>query len=97
MSYKIGKPFYNRSVTPSQKKYSVYVKDESNNIKLIHFGDSSMQQFHDKIGLYNHLDHNNYDRRRRYLARARGIKDRYGRYTYKLKWSPNYYSVKYLW
>ena len=39
------------------KKYSVYVKSDKGNKKLIHFGDSRYGQFKDKLGAYKNLDH----------------------------------------
>lgn len=67
--------------------------------KWVHFGAKSMEQFKDStgMGLYSHLDHGDAERRRRYLARAKGIKDKQGRLTWNDKESANYYSVKYLW
>ena len=35
--------------------------------------------------------------RKSYLARAKGIKNKNGELTYKIKTSPNYWSVNYLW
>ena len=91
------KPFKGKS-TPKQKKYSVYVKsDNKKGFKTIHFGDSSMQQFKDKLGYYKHLDHGDPVRRKSYLARAKGIKNKQGELTWKNKNSANYYSIKYLW
>ena len=87
------KPFVSKA---KGKKYSVYVIKNGSK-RLIHFGDSNMQQFHDKLGHYESLNHNNKERRRRYLARAKGIKDKEGNLTWKNKNSANYYSVKYLW
>ena len=67
--------------------------------KLIHFGASSMQQFKDTtgLGLYTHLNHGDKERRKRYLARAKGIKDKNGNLTWKNPESANYYAVRYLW
>jgi len=89
------KPFLDKN-TPSSKKYSVYVV-KNGKPSLIHFGDRSMQQYKDKLGAYSRLDHNDPKRRKSYKARARGIKDKMGNYTYKNKNSANYYSYHYLW
>ena len=75
------------------KKYMVITP--SNNI--VHFGDRRYQQFHDKLGAYSHLDHNDPERRQRYLKRAKGIRNKDGKLTWKDKESANYYAVKYLW
>ena len=54
--------------TAKNKKYSVYVlKDDQP--RLIHFGDRRYQQFHDKIGVYAHLDHHDQKRREAYYKR----------------------------
>jgi len=67
--------------------------------KLIHFGASDMEQFKDStgLGLYSHKDHGDNERRKRYLARAKGIKDKNGNLTWNNPETANYYSVKYLW
>ena len=67
--------------------------------KWIHFGASGMEQFKDStgLGLYSHLNHIDKERRRRYLARAKGIKNKQGKLTWDNPESANYYSVKYLW
>jgi len=70
-------------------KMSVYVKNEkTGKPKLIHFGDKRYEDFR---------QHKDQKRRKSYLARAKGIKDKEGRLTWKNKNSKNYYSVKYLW
>jgi len=81
--------------TRKGKKYSVITPSG----KKIHFGASGMEQYKDStgLGLYSHLDHGDKERRKRYLARAKGIKDKNGNLTWNNKESPNYYSVKYLW
>jgi len=70
-------------------KMSVYVKNEkTGKPKLIHFGDKRYEDFR---------QHKDQKRRKSYLARAKGIRDKQGRLTWKNKNSKNYYSVKYLW
>jgi hypothetical protein len=90
---KLYTPFVSNA---KNSKYSVYVLKDGKK-KLIHFGDSRMQQFKDKLGHYSNLDHGDKERRKRYLARAKGIKDKNGNLTWKNKNSANYYSIKYLW
>lgn len=90
---KLYKPFKS---TAKNKKYSVYVLKNGNKT-LIHFGDKRYQHFKDKIGLYKNLDHNDKERRERYLKRAKGIKNKKGQLTWKDRNSSNYYSVKFLW
>jgi len=80
--------------TRKDKKYMVKVSD-----KWIHFGNKNFQQFKDStgLGLYTHLNHGDKERRKRYLARAKGIKDKQGNLTWKNKESSNYYSIRFLW
>ena len=85
MDKPLYKPF--KSKNP-KKKYSVYVKSESGKPKLIHFGDTSYQDY---------TQHKDPERRKRYLKRAKGIRNKNGELTYKDKNTPNYWSVKYLW
>ena len=81
--------------TRKGKKYMV--KTPSG--RWIHFGALNMEHYKDStgLGLYNHLNHNDKDRRKRYLARAKGIKNKQGKLTWNNPESANYYSVKYLW
>ncbi len=93
MERKLYKPFKSNA---KNKKYSVYVMKNGKK-KLIHFGDSNMEHFKDKLGEYKHLDHNDPIRRKSYLARAKGIRDKQGNLTYNDRNSANYYSIRYLW
>jgi hypothetical protein len=81
--------------TRKGKKYMVLTPKG----KWIHFGASNMEQFKDStgLGLYSHLDHGDKERRKRYLSRAKGIKNKKGELTKNDKESANYYSIKYLW
>ena len=91
------KPFPYRG--PNKFKYSVYVKCTRNKCgkKLIHFGHIDYQHYKDKGGYFSHLDHLDKTRRKRYRARASGIRDKYGNRTYKDKNSKNYWAYNYLW
>jgi hypothetical protein len=84
-----------RKSTHKNKKYSVTTPKG----KVIHFGDTRYQQYKDSTGLciYSHLDHLDKERRKRYLARAKGIKDKDGKLTWNDPESSNYYSVRFLW
>ena len=88
------KPWVNK--TKSKYKYWVYVKKDGK-VKKIGFGMKGMQQFKDKIGYYKSLDHNDEERRKRYLARAKGIKDKQGNLTWKDKNSANWWAIHKLW
>lgn len=86
-------PIFKKS-TRKGKKYSVI----SPSGKTIHFGALEMSQYKDTaLGLYSDKDHLDEERRKRYLARAKGIKNKKGELTWKDPESANYYSVKYLW
>lgn len=78
-------PRFKRS-TKLNKKYMVITPKG----RTIHFGDKRYQHYHDKIGLYKHLDHN--DSKRRALYRQRHKKDKINDPEY-----PGYYSWRYLW
>ncbi len=87
------KPFKSKA---KGKKYSVYVMKNGKK-KLINFGDSNMQEYKDKDGLYSSKNHLDPVRRKSYLARAKGIKNKEGKLTWKDKNTANYWSVHYLW
>ena len=70
------------------KKFSVYVKNNKGEKRLIHFGDSRYEDFR---------QHKDEKRRKSYLLRAKGIKNKSGQLTWKDKNSANYWSVKLLW
>ena len=86
-------PVFSKS-TRKGKKYSVVTPLG----KTIHFGQLAYKQYKDTtgLGLYSHLDHLDESRRKNYLSRAKGIKNKNG-LAWTDKESPNYYSVHYLW
>lgn len=92
-SKELYKPFKSSA---KGKKYSVYVMKEGVK-RLIHFGDSNQQQFFDKIGDFKDLNHNDEKRRKSYLARSKGIKNKEGELTWKDKNSANHWAIKTLW
>lgn len=65
----------------------VYVKKDGSK-KLIHFGDASMQDF---------TQHKDKQRKKNYLTRSAGIKDKSGNLTANNKNSANYWSRKINW
>jgi hypothetical protein len=91
MSVKIGKYIYQKSNMKNKK-----LMTKVNN-KIIHFGDSRYQQFKDKTGIYKSLDHGDKERRKKYLLRAKGIKNKKGDFTYQDPNSANYHAVRVLW
>lgn len=84
-----------RKSNRKNKKYSVTTPSG----KTLHFGDSRYEHYKDStgLGLYSNLDHKDKQRQQRYLARAKGIKNKDGKLTSGDPESPNYYSIKYLW
>lgn len=88
---KIGNYIYEKSSRP-KKKLMVKVGN-----KTIHFGDSNMEQFKDKTGIWKNKDHGDEKRRKSYLNRAKGIKNKKGELTYKIPSSANYHAIRILW
>ena len=92
MSKKIGKYTYSLS-TKKGKKLMTKVDN-----RTIHFGDISMGHFFDKTGLLpKKLNHKDKDRRKNFLNRSAGIKDKSGRLTKDNPLSPNYHARRVLW
>jgi len=75
------KPFKSKV---KNKKFSVYVMIAGKKRK-INFGDTRYRHNYSKKARQN------------YLARARGIRNKKGRLTYKDKNTANYWSINYLW
>ena len=88
-NFKETKPLYKPYKSDkSGKKGMVYVKSGSSGKRLIHFGDSNMQDFR---------QHKDPERKKSYCARSGGITDKSGRKTGGNKNSANYWSRKVLW
>ncbi len=86
--FKKDKPLYKPVKSDRKgKKGMVYVKKDGKK-KLIHFGDSSMKDF---------TQHGDKARRKNYLARSGGIKNKEGKLTKNDKNSANYWSRKVNW
>jgi hypothetical protein len=64
---------------------------------IIHFGDIRYQHYKDKTGLYKHLDHNDNDRRDRYLKRSKRQTNNNNELTFNNPKSANYHSINILW
>lgn len=88
---KIGKFNYEKS-TRKDKKLMVIVDG-----KKIHFGARNMEHYKDKTGLWKELDHLDKKRRKNYLARSGGIRNKEGKLTKDIESSPNYHSIRILW
>jgi len=84
----INKPLYKpMKSTKKGKKMMVYVMKNGKKT-LIHFGDSNMKDF---------TQHKDEARRKSYLARSAGIRNKQGKLTKNDKNSANYWSRKVLW
>lgn len=90
----LWKPVFSES-DRKDKKYSVLTPSG----RKIYFGDPNSQQWKDSTGLgvYTHLNHNDPKRRRSYLARAGGIRNKAKELTKDNPEYANYYSIRYLW
>ena len=91
---KIGKYDYMKS-TRKDKKLMVIVDG-----KKIHFGGDprkGIQHYKDKTGIWKELDHLDKKRRKNYLTRAKGIRNKEGELTYTNPLSPNYHAIRILW
>jgi len=87
-AWKKNKPLYKPvKSTKGGKKGMVYINSNGSK-RLLHFGDSNMKDF---------TQHKDPKRRKSYLSRSGGIKDKAGNLTKNNRNSANYYSRKYLW
>ena len=77
---------YGVSKVGDKKFYVTFNKN--NKIYNVNFGNKNYQDY---------TAHKDINRRSRYLARAKGITDKYGNKTYKKITSPNFWSVNVLW
>ena len=87
-NFKKNKPLYKPRTSNKQgKKGMVYVMKNGKK-RLIHFGDANMKDFR---------QHKDPQRRKNYLNRSGGIRDKQGRLTKNNRNSANYWSRKILW
>ena len=89
---KVGRYTYELS-TKKGKKLMTKI-----NGKTVHFGDINMEHHSDKTGLLpKRLSHNDPERRKNFLTRSGGIKNKSGKLTKNDPMSPNYHSRRILW
>lgn len=82
-------PGYNKPVPSDKKgKKKMVLAKDGDKVKLLHFGDSTMSDY---------TKHKNAKRRKNYLTRSAGIRDKNGKLTKDNKLSPNYWSRRILW
>lgn len=75
--------------TTGYKKYEAVLQNELGEVKRVGFGDRRYEQYHDKIGKYSQLDHNDPKRRRAWDARHKP--DQAPQY------SPTWFAKHFLW
>lgn len=78
-------------------KYKATVTLPNGKTKTVQFGHQNYEQYHDKIGLYRHLDHHDAERRQRYRTRHQAIRLKTGQRAIDVKYSPAWFSYRYLW
>jgi len=86
--FKTTKPMYKPYKSSNAKKKGMVYISSNGKKKLIHFGDANMKDF---------TQHKDPARRKNYLARSAGIKDKQGNLTAKNKNTANYWARKVLW
>lgn len=93
----------NKEVIINGYKYSLSSRKNKKlmvtvNGKKIHFGQNGYKHYLDRTGLLpkslNHLDD---DRRVNYIKRAKGIKNKEGKLTWKDPKSSNYHAIRVIW
>tara|TARA_R100000655_G_C2964952_1_gene189488 strand:- start:652 stop:912 length:261 start_codon:yes stop_codon:yes gene_type:complete len=85
----VDKPLYKPFPSKTKnKKFSVYVMKDGKK-KLIHFGQKGYDDWRSGTATK--------EQRKSYLARAKGIRNKEGKLTWKDKNTANYWAVKYLW
>ena len=88
---RVGRYDYKKSTRPEKKLMTVV------DGKTIHFGSRKMGHFKDKTGIWKSKDHGDPERRKSFLARAKGIKKKDGSLAWKDPKSPAYHAVRALW
>lgn len=79
--------------TVKNKKYTVILEDGTR----VNFGHTAYKHYKDKKGLFKSKDHNDKERRKRYLARATRIKNKNGSLTMNDPKSANFWAIRVLW
>ena len=88
---KIGRYEYQKSTRITKKLMTTV------NGKTVHFGDRNSDHFRDKTGIWKSRDHLDKERRKNYLSRSAGIKNKSGKLTKDDPMSPNYHARRILW
>ena len=82
---------------PKNYKYTAIIGAPKGENRRVNFGDKRYEQYHDKIGLYSNLDHNDKQRRANYRKRHSAIRKRDGRRAIDVKYTRAWFSYHYLW
>jgi len=85
-----------KSTDPKKKYDAVLENKQTGRIKVMSFGSRPMQQYRDstKLKLYKSKDHLDKNRKKAFLDRFRGTRERQ---NWKKEWTPLYFSTRYLW
>ena len=92
---RVGRYNYEKSSNPNKKLMVIVEKDGKK--RTIHFGDRKMEHFKDKTGIWKSKNHGDTQRRKNYLSRSGGIKNKEGKLTKDDVFSPNYHARRILW
>jgi len=92
---KVGKFNYEKSTRPDKKL--MVVVEKGGRKKTVHFGSRKMEQFKDKTGIWSSKNHGDKDRRKNFLTRSAGIKNKAGGLTKDDPFSANYHARRILW
>jgi len=80
------------------KKYKAKIYDTNDKkIRTVEFGDQRYQQYYDRIGMYDNLNHLNRKRRKDYRTRHSGILTADKKKAYKIPYTPAWFSYYLLW
>lgn len=84
---------------PGYKKYTAIITMNNGKKKKVNFGDKRYQHYKDRTSkkIWNHLDHNDPQRRKQYRARHSKIKLKDGRIAKNVRYTPAWFSWNYLW
>lgn len=79
-------------------KYKVTI-DKNGKKKTVQFGNKDYQHYKDTtpLKLYSYLDHNDKDRKQSYFNRHSKVRLKDGTPAYLKKYTPAWFSMKYLW
>ena len=82
---------FKKSSKPEKKYMAILKNTKTNRTKTVHFGSSKHLQFADitGLGLWSHKDHKDEKRKKSFHSRMAKWKDK--------KFSPAYFSSKFLW